>query len=196
MSMNLSRTALRLGQATLLLAGLAFSQIAAAQQKVNPAQSEISFGIKEMGVPVEGRFKKWSADIAFDPKKPEAAKVSFAIDTGSASVGEPQSDAELPKATWFNVAKFPQATFTSSSVKAKGPGKYEVAGKLAIKGTQRDVVVPLSLAQAGAVTTATGQFTIKRLEFKIGDGDWSDTSTVADEVTVKFKLALSGVAPL
>jgi polyisoprenoid-binding protein YceI len=52
------------------------------------------------------------------------------------------------------------------------------------------------LSQAGAVTTATGQFVIKRLTYKIGEGEWADTSMVADDVTVKFKLAVSGMGKL
>ncbi|MEK8034389.1 YceI family protein [Ideonella sp. DXS29W] len=179
--------------APLLLA----SSIAMAQQKVVPAQSEIGFTSKQMGVPVDGKFRKWDAQINFDPKKPEAGSVSFTIDTGSASFGSPETDAEVPKAPWFNSAKFPQATFQSSSLKGLGGGKYEVAGKLTIKGSVKDVVVPVSLAAgAGGVTMATGAFTIKRLDFKIGEGEWSDTSMVANDVQVKFKLAVTGMAPL
>lgn len=186
----------RLRSLLVLAAGLAVSVVAAAQQKVVPAQSEIGFTIKEQGVPVSGRFMKWSGDLAFDPKKPEAAKVSFAIDTASASIGAPETDAEVPKAPWFDSKKFPQATFVSTSVKRKDATHFDVAGKLTVKGAARDVVVPLTLAQAGAATTATGQFAIKRLEFKVGDGEWADTSLVADEVQVRFKLALTGIAPL
>jgi hypothetical protein len=57
-------------------------------------------------------------------------------------------------------------------------------------------VVPVTLTQAGGTTTATGAFAIKRLEFKIGEGEWADTSMVANDVQVKFKLAVTGVAPL
>jgi polyisoprenoid-binding protein YceI len=187
--MNTRLVALTL--ATLVAAAPAF-----AQQKVVPAQSEIAFTSKQMGVPVDGKFKKWDAQIAFDPKKPEAGKVSFTIDTGSASFGSAETDAEVPKAPWFNVAKFPQASFQSSSMKSTGPGKFEVAGKLTIKGNVRDVVVPVTLAQAGATTTAAGSFTIKRLDFKIGEGEWADTSMVANDVQVKFKLAVTGIGPL
>ena len=179
-----------------LAASLDFTGAAFAQAVVVPAQSQITFAIKEMGVPVEGKFGKWTADIAFDPKKPETGKVAFTIATSSASFGSPETDAEVPKATWFNVAKFPNATFASTTIKAKGGGKYDVAGKLSVKGTTRDVVVPIALTQAGATTTATGTFIIKRNDFKIGEGEWTDTSQVADEVAVKFKIALTGVAPL
>jgi polyisoprenoid-binding protein YceI len=188
--MNKLRTAL------ILAGSLALSGMAFAQAKVIPSQSQITFAIKEMGVSVDGKFSQWTADIAFDPKKPEAGKVAFTIATASATFGSPETDAEVPKATWFNVAKFPNATFASTSIKAKGGGKFDVAGKLTVKGTSKDIVVPIALAQAGVTTTATGAFSIKRNEFHIGEGEWTDTSQLADDVAVKFKIALTGVAPL
>jgi len=182
------------------LAGLALATTALlagapafAQQALVPAQSEIAFVSKQMGVPVEGKFKKFDAQVAFDPAKLATSKIAFTVDTGSATLGVKETDAELPKPAWFNVPKFPQATFQSTAIKAVGAGKYEVAGKLNIKGASQDVVVPVTLTQSGATTTATGAFLIKRLAFKIGENEWADTSMVADEVQVKFKLALTGV---
>lgn len=169
---------------------------AAAQQKLQALQSDISFVVKQMGVPVEGHFKKFDAQISFDAAKPQAGNVAFTVDIASATLGAPEADAELPKAVWFNTAKFPQATFSSTSIKALGGGKYEVAGKLVIKGQSQNVLVPLSLSQSGPISTAVGVFPIKRLGFKIGENEWADTSMVADEVQVKFKLTLSGVGKL
>ena len=178
---------------TTALAGLALPTLA---QQLVPAQSEISFVSKQMGVPVEGRFKQFTAQMSFDPKKPDAAKIAFTIQTGSASFGSAETDAEVPKAPWFNVAKFPQASFQSSAIKSLGGGKFEVRGALLIKGASQPVVVPVSVTQAASASTASGSFVIKRLDFKIGDGEWADTSMVANDVQVKFKLALSGMAPL
>jgi polyisoprenoid-binding protein YceI len=169
---------------------------ASAQQKLVPAQSEIAFTSRQMGVPVDGKFKKFDAQIAFDPKKPEAARIAFTVDLASVTFGSSDTEAEVAKPDWFNTKAFPQASFQSTTVKATGPGKYEVAGKLTIKGASQNVVVPVALAQAGGTTTATGGFTLKRLDFKIGDGDWKDTSMVANEVQVKLKFALTGVGPL
>ncbi len=183
---------------TATLAVLAYAVLAAGPAVAAPAaldatHSELSFISKQMGVPVSGKFRKYDAQIDFDPKKPEAGKVQLAIELGSATLGVPETDAELGKAPWFNVAKFPKATFQSTSIKPAGPQRYDVTGKLNIKGTSQDVVVPVTLAAAGAQTTATGAFTIKRLDFKIGEGDWADTSMVANDVQVKFKLTLSGL---
>ena len=175
-------------------AALALAASASAQQKLVPAQSEINFTVKQMGVPLDGKFSKFDAQIAFDSKKPEAGKIDFSIDLGSAAVGDADTTKELKKPEWFNQAKFPTATFSSTSIKATGPGKLEVAGNLSIKGNARPVVVPVTLTPGtSGATTAQGSFTIKRVDFKIGDGDWADVSIVANEVTVKFKLALTGM---
>ena len=179
------------------LAGLLLVPAAFAQQKVLPApQSEIAFTSRQMGVPVDGRFRTFDAQVAFDPKNPQAAKIAFTVDLASVTMGAPESEAELAKQPWFDTRKFPKATFQSTGVKPAGPGRFDVTGQLSIKGQPRTVVVPVTLTQAGGTTTATGTFPIKRLEFKIGEGEWADTSMVANEVQVKFKLALTGVAPL
>ncbi len=184
-------SALALGSAALLAA-----QPALAQQKLVPAQSAVQFTARQMGVPLEGHFKKFDAQVSFDPAKLATSKIAFTVDTGSATLGSRETDAELPKPTWFNVPQFPQATFQSSAIKALGAGKFEVAGNLSIKGVAREVIVPVTLVQNGATTIATGSLPLKRLAFKIGENEWADTSMVADDVQVKFKLALSGVGKL
>jgi polyisoprenoid-binding protein YceI len=182
-----------------IVSGLAMAAAwsgAACAQQVQAAGSEIAFTSKQMGVPVDGKFRQFTAQVAFDPKKPEAAQIAFTIDLASVSLGATEVEAEVVKPDWFDTKKFPQASFQSTAVKAAGPGKYEVAGKLTIKGASQNVSVPVTLAQAGAATTATGAFVIKRLDYKIGDGDWKDTSMVANDVQVRFKLALTGVGAL
>ena len=160
------------------------------------AQSELSFVSKQMGVPVDGKFKRFEAQLGFDPKKAEAGKVQFSIDLSSVTLGDPMLDAELAKPAWFDSKKLGQAVFTSSAIKSLGGNRFEVAGKLSMKGLQKDLSVPVALVQDKGLTTASGSFVLKRLDFKIGDGEWSDTSMVANEVTVKLKLVFSGVAPL
>ena len=191
-----SRSLLRLTLAVALLG--AALQPAMAQPK--PAQlvaagSEIKFTTRQMGVPVDGKFGKFSAQIALDPKQPASGSVAFAIDTASARFGSAEIDAEVPKAIWLDSKRFPQASFQSTAIKAAGPGRFEVAGQLSIKGQVRDIVVPVSLTQAGDKGTASGQFTIKRLDFKVGEAEWTDTSLLAIEVIVRFKLVLAGLPP-
>lgn len=186
---------LNLTTATLIVA-MGISSSANAEQKLVPAQSEISFTSKQMGVPVSGSFKKFDAQIAFDPKKPELTKVSFSVDLLSADIGIPETEKELKKPGWFDSLKMPAAIFTSSGVKSLGGGKFEFSGKLAIKGVSQNIVVPVTLAQANGTTRVVGNFILKRLDFKIGDGDWNDVSLVANEVIVNIKLSVTGIAAL
>ena len=165
-----------------------------AQQKLVSAQSEITFVARQMGVPLDGKFGKFEAQIALDIKKPEAGKIVFTIDLGSAAVGDAETVKELKKPEWFNVAKFPAATFSSVSIKQTGVGKLEVGGTLSIKGNAKPVTVPVTLIPGtGGVTFAQGSFSLKRLDFKIGEGDWADVSIVANDVVVRFKLAFTGL---
>ena len=191
--MNRKTPAFTLPLAVAALAALGAAASAQTPAKLVPAQSEIVFVSKQMGVPVEGRFKKFDAQIALDPKQPEAGQVALRIELGSATLGIPETDAELQKPEWFDTAKFPQASFQSSAIKPLGGGTYMVDGKLTIKGSSQDLHVPVALVQNGTTSTATGAFALKRLAYKIGAGEWGDTSMVADEVQVKFKLALAGL---
>lgn len=178
-----------------LVASTAFPLAAAAQQQMLANQSELRFVSRQMGVPVEGRFERFSAQIRFDPAKLDDSRIAFTVDTGSIRINR-DADAELPKPIWFNVAQFPQANFESSRIRRVEGNRFEVTGKLSIKGVSSDVVVPVTLAQSGSTTTATGTFPIKRLSFRIGEKEWADTSMVADEVQVRFKMALTGVPTL
>jgi len=187
-------TGLLLGLNTLVAATCAQAEPTAT--RLLPEKSQIAFVSKQMGVPVTGTFGRFGAQIAFDPHKPEAGAVALYIDMSSASLGVAEVDSELPKATWFDVAKFPQATFKSSTIKALGGGQFQVAGQLTIKGHAQELLVPVTITQGHGQSVASGSFTIQRVAFKVGDGEWADTSIVSNDVQVRFKLALAGLAPL
>jgi polyisoprenoid-binding protein YceI len=159
-----------------------------------PEKSQIVFVSKQMGVPVEGSFRKFDARIAFDPKKPEGGSVALQIDTASAAFGIPMTDAELPKAPWFDAAHFPQAGFQTTAIKALGDGRFEMAGKLTLKGIARPLTVPVTIAPAvNGQSVASGSFVLQRIDYKVGDGEWTDTSVIANDVQVRFKLVVDGL---
>jgi polyisoprenoid-binding protein YceI len=180
------------GGTIFLAAMLAVALPAAAQtpKKIDRAKSSIRFVSKQMNVPVEGQFKRFDATVAFDPAKPEATKADFEVDLGSIDMGSEEGETEAKRKPWLNVEAFPKATFVADSVKASGPGKFVATGKLTIKGASQPVTAPFTLTEAGGTRTVEGQFTLKRLAFKIGEGPWADTETVADDVLVRFKFVL------
>ena len=176
--------------ALLAAATAACAAFAQAPQKIDKAKSSIRFVSKQMNVPVEGQFKRFDATVAFDPAKPEATKAEFEVDLGSIDLGNAEGETEAKRKAWLNIDAFPKARFVASSVKSLGGGRYEAAGPLTIKGVSQNVVAPFTLTEAAGVRTVEGQFPLKRLQFKIGEGPWSDTDTVADEVVVRFRFAL------
>jgi len=163
----------------------------AAQQKIVAAKSQVRFVTRQMNVPVEGQFKRFDGTVAFDPAKPEATLAQFEVDLASIDLGNEEGETEARRKPWLNVDAFPKAKFVAASVKALGGGRFEARGPLTIKGTSVEVVAPFTLAEAGGMRTVEGQFALKRLQFKIGEGPWSDTDTVADEVLVRFRFALA-----
>jgi len=154
--------------------------------KTDPAKSTVTATFKQMNVPVDAKFKKFSATIDYDAAKPDAAKATVEVDTGSMDLGDADYNKEVAKKEWFNAAQFPKATFVSSSIKSAGAGKLTVTGKLTIKGKVTDVTFPLTVKADGGKQVFDGAVPIKRLAYNIGEGEWKDTSMVADEVVIKF----------
>lgn len=161
----------------------------AAVLKTDPAKSSVAAVFKQMNVPVEAKFKTFTAQIDYDAARPEAAKASVDIVTASMDLGDAEYNREVAKKEWFNTAQFPKASFVSTSIKAVGPGKLNVAGKLTLKGKTADVNFPLTVKTEANKQVFEGQLPIKRLAFNIGEGEWKDTSMVADEVVIKFRVA-------
>jgi polyisoprenoid-binding protein YceI len=160
----------------------------AAPLKVDTTKSSVSAVFKQMGVPIETKFTKFSAQVDYDAAKPQNSKAIVDIDITSFDLGDPDYNQEVQKKEWFNGAQFPKANFTAGKITPSGAGKLEVSGKLTIKGKTADVSFFLNVKKEGAAQLFEGSLPIKRLAFSIGDGTWKDTSVVADEVIIKFRI--------
>ncbi len=160
----------------------------AAPLQIDLSKSTVSATFKQMNVPVDANFTKFSAMIDFDANKLDAAKASIDIHIPSFDLGDPDYNHEVQKKEWFNGSQFPKASFVSSKIKSLTAGKFEVSGKLTIKGRTADVNFPLTLKKEGSAQIFEGSLPIRRLAFSIGEGEWKDTSIVADEVIIKFRI--------
>lgn len=168
-----------------------FSAHAVDYNVVQAEKSAITFTYQQMGVKMDGRFRKFAAQIAFDPARPAAASASFDVDLASIDAGSSEADDEVAGKAWFNTRAFPVARFVSGSVKALGGNRYEVAGKLSIKGQTRDVVAPATFTAQGRNGVFDGSFTIRRGDFAIGEGSWAKFDVVANDIVVGFHIATS-----
>ena len=176
---------------SLALAVLATELSAAQAVEFNQLQlnkSALSFVSKQMNVPVEGQFKSFRSKLAFDPAKPAAAKAELEIDLASIDAGSKDANDEVANKAWFDTRAFPVAKFVSTSFKSLGGNRYEVAGRMTIKGRTLDLTTPVTLRQEGNSATFEGGLALKRADYGIGEGMWADFGTVANEVQVKFRL--------
>lgn len=159
------------------------------QAAVLPAQSKLSFTFKQMGVPVEGGFSRFTTTLKYDPKAPQEGEVNVAVDLSSVNGGGDEASAELKKAPWFDVKRFATATFTAKGFTPTGKNTYLAKGELTLKGKKLAVNIPFTATQTtGGQFWLDGKTEIKRLSYGIGSGEWEDTGTVADEVQIRFKL--------
>ena len=147
-----------------------------------------------MNVPVEGKFTRFRSKLTFDPAKPGAARAEFEIDLASIDAGSKDADDEVAGKAWFDTKAFPVARFVASSVKPLGGNRFEVAGKMTIKGKTLDLTTPVTVAQQGNSATFDGSLVLKRADYGIGDGIWADFGTVANEVQIKFRLVATAAA--
>jgi polyisoprenoid-binding protein YceI len=157
---------------------------------VQPNESSVSFGYTQMGVPMDGKFNQFSAQILFDPDKLDKAQARIDITLASIDTGVDEANEEVAGKLWFNTKDFPSASFVASGIKALGGNQYEASGKLTIKGRTLDIKTPLTFQATGANGQFDGAFVIKRLDYGIGEGMWRDVSAVADEIKIKFHLAV------
>jgi polyisoprenoid-binding protein YceI len=154
-------------------------------------KSEIRFVTKQMGVNFEGRFRKFKADIVFFPNNLAKSRAVLDIDLASIDLQSDDSDSEVKGPLWFDMAKFPVAHFASTSMKSLGGDKFEITGPLTMKGVTKPVIVPVTFKKdASGNQVAEGTFIVKRLDYGIGLGLWSDTETVANDVIVKVRMVL------
>jgi polyisoprenoid-binding protein YceI len=172
----------------LAITALALQAHAAPYQAIVPAKSSVTFSYKQMGVAVDGRFKKFSAQVSFDPAKADAGKASFEVELASVDAGSSEADDEVVTKSWFNAAAFPKATFVAKQFKQTAPNQYEVSGTLSIKGQSREVKFPMKHTAQGKDGVLTGSFTLKRGDFNIGEGMWAKFDVVANDIQVNFSL--------
>lgn len=156
--------------------------------RVDAAKSSLVFVSKQMGVAVDGRFKRFQVDLRFDPAKPAAGKADFRLELASIDTGVREADEEVVGKDWFDVARHPQARFVSREVKALGGGRFEALGDLTIKGATRAVRAPFTFKESAGRAVFEGGLTILRGDFAVGSGAWADYGTVANEVELRFRI--------
>lgn len=165
----------------------------AAQWQVDFAKSKLGFVLTWDKELFKADFKKWSADIDFDPADLAHSKASIVIDIASLLSEDPNNDKYRNGPNGLDVAHFAQAHFITKSFRAIGLGRYEAIADLTIHGITKEVRIPFALAIARNAAHMTGDVTVSRVDFGVGTGstfgiDWASERTVAHAVKVTVDL--------
>lgn len=173
-----------------LLALLPAICIAAAPSwQIVPNDSTLTFTATQNGAPVTGKFKTFTGEIQFDPDQLSASHIKIIIDMGSVTDAYNELSDTLKTPEWFNTKIFPQAVFEAHEFSKTGDKTYQSKGTLTI----RDKTLPVTLSFTQEEYSPTkaimkGSATLKRLAFGVGQGEWTDTKTVKDDVQVEFTI--------
>lgn len=117
---------------------------------IDTSHSAIHFSVRHMVVSkTRGRFTKFGGQLSFDPAKPTAATVQVNIEPASLDTADAQRDGHLRSADFFDVEKFPTASFKSTRVEDLGGGKLRIAGDLSIRGVTRPVTLDATYEGSG-----------------------------------------------
>jgi polyisoprenoid-binding protein YceI len=175
------------GCAAGLAAMLAF---AAAQWSMQPKESKLTFVGEQAGAQFEGVFDKFTADISFDPKDLGHSRFEVKIDTASVNTQDGERDSTIKSADLFDVKRFPTARYVADKFTSAGGNKYSATGKLTLRDVSKDVPIEFTFDSKDGAAWLKGTAKIKRLDFGVGQGEWKDTSTVGNDVQVRFALRL------
>lgn len=174
----------------LLLALMIGSAQATEYNAIDVKQSSITFSSKMMGSKVSGSFESFTGHVKFDSANPSTAKGELVIDISSLKAGGDELRDEAMGKAWFNQAAFPKAKFVIEQVKSTGDKKLQITGKLVIKNKTQPLVAFATVNETGNTAVIDANFTLKRLDFALGEGAWADVSSVANEVPVQVHLIL------
>ena len=156
---------------------------------VDKAASSLRFSSSMAGEGFTGAFRRWDADIRFDPADLAGSSVTASIDVGSAATGNADRDQALPTDTFLDAPAHPRATFVARHFTALGGGRYQADGVLTLRGVSKPLSLPFTLAiQGGGLARMAGQVAINRLAFGVGQGEWKATTTIPAAVTVSVAI--------
>ena len=156
----------------------------------DPPHSAVAFRVRHLGITwINGTFGQWTADLNYDPTKPEAASVTVHIQAASISTGNDRRDTDL-RTNYLAVDSFPEITFTSTRVERVAPDRLRITGNLTIRGITHPVVLDADVG--GVLATARGRRTafsattsVKRQDYGISLNRFMEgAQIVGDDVRI------------
>jgi polyisoprenoid-binding protein YceI len=160
--------------------------------EIDKAHSNIYFDIKHTYATVRGMFDGFSGTLMLDPDDPAASSIEFTVNVDSINTNITKRDDHLKSDDFFAAAKFPVMTFKSSGVKRVSGNQYIITGDLTIKDVTKKIDVPFTyygmkenpMKKGQMVAGFEADFTINRLDYKVGTGQFADMGVVGRDVRI------------
>jgi len=156
-----------------------------------PGGSTLTFTFVQAGASNTGTFKQFATELRFDENNLAGSTLKVTVQIGSLATGDKDRDDTLKSADLIDAQKYPTAQFQANSLTKNAGGAMEAAGKLTLRGVTRDLRVPLSIHTTATGLEISGETTIRRLDYGIGQGEWQSTGTVGDTIKLQYKVQLS-----
>lgn len=155
---------------------------------ITPQNSKIEFVGSKVTGSHNGSFQRFSGEIDY-AGAPERSRVSVTMQTDSLTADDPKLTEHLKTADFFDVAKFPQATFVSTEIKPGGEkgATHTVTGNLTLHGVTKAVTFPATIAITPDTATVDSSFSINRKDFGINYAGAAD-NLIRDDVVLKLSL--------
>jgi len=181
---------------TLLCIALACATHAVAENWVAvPADSTLKFSAVQQGAAFEGMFNEFTASFDLDPADPTSARIEATIDMDSVDTLYDERDEYLRGKEWFDVEQWATGRFVTNQIQAADSG-YMADALLTLRDQTRPIALAFSLEPlADGRLRFVGRTSLRRLDFGVGQGEWTNTDWVGDDVSVEVNVILEPALP-
>src|SRR5262245_61925758 len=180
--------------AALSLVRVTPAQAAPPPYTIDAVHSTALFRVKHLNTSwAYGRFNGIAGTVAYDAAAPESSSIQIKVDANTVDTGNEKRDAHLKGADFFEVAKYPEIAFTSTSVKKAGDAALDVTGNLTLHGVTKPVTIRVDVSGSGkgrdgeALIGFETTFTVKRSDYGMAYG----VPNLGDEVRMTIAVEAS-----
>jgi len=171
------------------VAGCAAGVSQAAEWRGDEHAGSLQFTATQAGAKFTSAFGRFQVRFDFDEAKPAAGRLDVTVETKSVDTADVDRDEILRSRDFFWCEQHPESVFHAEEFERDGTG-WRASGELTLRGVTRPAAVRFELAPAPMQLVMKGKADLRRLEFGVGQGEWTSTEWVGDEVGVLFDLKL------
>jgi polyisoprenoid-binding protein YceI len=177
----------------LLVAGASAAAEAPAGARYTQAAGSgtLTFSFVQAGAESQGAFKQFATELTWDAANPTAGSLKVTVQVASLDTQDKDRDDALRGAELFDTKSHPTAQFVANGFAKRANGGLDAVGKLTLRGVTRDLRLPVAIKPTANGVELSGDVTLKRLDFGVGQGEWKSTEWVGDDVKLHYVVPLT-----